>query len=126
MLDGGVADAIPIDKALEEGWNKIIVVLTRKSEYRKKYRHLYMFLVRMVYRKYPELIRVLEDRADKYNSSLDKVGMLEQEGRALVFRPTEIAVKNQESDVNILMKSYQHGYEEAKRRYIEVQHFLER
>ncbi len=125
MLDGGVADAIPIDKALEEGWNKMIVVLTRKSEYRKKYRHLYMFLVKMVYRKYPELIRVLEERADKYNSSLDKVRILEQEGRVLVFRPTEIAVKNQESDVNVLMKSYQHGYEEAKRRYIEVQHFLE-
>lgn len=125
MLDGGVANAIPIEKALEEKWEKVIVILTRKKEYRKKYRRMYMYLVRRVYRKYPELIKVLEERADKYNASLDLVAKLEQEGRALVFRPTKIAVQNQESDVNTLMKSYQHGYEEAKERYEEVKKFLE-
>lgn len=125
MLDGGVADAIPIEKAIEEKWEKIIVILTRKKEYRKKYRRAYMSLVRLVYRKYPELIRVLEERADKYNASLDKVEQLEKEGRALVFRPTKIAVKNQEADVETLMKSYHHGYEEAQSRYQEIQQFLE-
>ena len=124
MLDGGVADAIPIEKALSEGWKKIIVILTRKQEYRKKYRRFYMFLVRIVYRKYPELIRVLEERADKYNHSLDVVKQLEEEGKALVFRPTEIAVKNQESDVDTLMKSYHHGYEEAEKRHMEIGEFL--
>lgn len=124
MLDGGVADAIPIEKALSEGWKKIIVILTRKQEYRKKYRRFYMFLVRIVYRKYPELIRVLEERADKYNHSLDVVKQLEEDGRALVFRPTEIAVKNQESDVDTLMKSYCHGYEEAEKRHMEIGEFL--
>lgn len=124
MLDGGVADAIPIEKALSEGWKKIIVILTRKQEYRKKYRRFYMFLVRIVYRKYPELIRILEERADKYNHSLDVVKQLEEDGRALVFRPTEIAVKNQESDVDTLMKSYHHGYEEAEKRHMEIGEFL--
>lgn len=124
MLDGGVADAIPIEKALSEGWKKIIVILTRKQEYRKKYRRFYMFLVKIVYRKYPELIRVLEERADKYNHSLDVVKQLEEDGRALVFRPTEIAVKNQESDVDTLMKSYHHGYEEAEKRHMEIGEFL--
>lgn len=124
MLDGGVADAIPIEKALSEGWKKIIVILTRKQEYRKKYRWFYMFLVKIVYRKYPELIRVLEERADKYNHSLDVVKQLEEDGRALVFRPTEIAVKNQESDVDTLMKSYHHGYEEAEKRHMEIGEFL--
>lgn len=83
-----------------------------------------MFLVRIVYRKYPELIRVLEERADKYNHSLDVVKQLEEEGKALVFRPTEIAVKNQESDVDTLMKSYHHGYEEAEKRHMEIGEFL--
>lgn len=124
MLDGGVADAIPIEKALSEGWKKIIVILTRKQEYRKKYRRFYMLLVRIVYRKYPELIRILEERADKYNHSLDVVKQLEEDGRALVFRPTEIAVKNQESDVDTLMKSYHHGYEEAEKRHMEIGEFL--
>lgn len=51
MPDGGMADAIPIEKALEEGWKKIIVVATRNSEYRKKQRYFYMAMIRLVYHK---------------------------------------------------------------------------
>lgn len=124
MLDGGVADAIPVRKALEEGWDKLIVILTRKEEYRKKYRPLYQFFVRLIYRKYPELIRVLEERADTYNQSLDLVKQLEKKGKVLVFRPTKIAIKNQESDVKTLLSSYQHGYRDAESRYEEIRNFL--
>ena len=124
MLDGGVADAIPVKKALEEGWDKLIVILTRKEDYHKKYRPLYQFFVRQVYRKYPELVRVLEDRADTYNQSLELVKKLEKAGKALVFRPTGIAVKNQESNVETLLCSYEHGYADAKQRYEEIESFL--
>lgn len=124
MLDGGVADAIPVKKALEEGWEKLIVILTRKEDYRKKYRPLYQFFVRRVYRKYPELVRVLEERADTYNQSLELVKRLEEEGKALVFRPTRIAVKNQESNVETLFRSYEHGYAQAEQRHEEIESFL--
>lgn len=124
MLDGGVADAIPVKKALEEGWDKLIVILTRKEGYRKKYRPLYQFFVRRVYRKYPELVRALEERADTYNQSLKLVKRLEEEGKALVFRPTRIAVKNQESNVETLLCSYEHGYADAKQRHEEIESFL--
>lgn len=124
MLDGGVADAIPVKKALEEGWDKLIVILTRKEDYRKKYRPLYQFFVRRVYRKYPELVRVLEERADTYNQSLELVKRLEEEGKALVFRPTRIAVKNQESNVETLFRSYEHGYAQAEQRHEEIESFL--
>ncbi len=124
MLDGGVADAIPVKKALEEGWDKLIVILTRKEDYRKKYRPLYQFFVRRVYRKYPELVHVLEERADTYNQSLELVKRLEEEGKALVFRPTRIAVKNQESNVETLLCSYEHGYADAKQRHEEIESFL--
>lgn len=124
MLDGGVADAIPVKKALEEGWDKLIVILTRKEDYRKKYRPLYQFFVRRVYRKYPELVRVLEERADTYNQSLELVKRLEEEGKALVFRPTRIAVKNQESNVETLFRSYEHGYAQADQRHEEIESFL--
>ena len=124
MLDGGVADAIPVKKALEEGWDKLIVILTREEDYRKKYRPLYQFFVRRVYRKYPELVSVLEERADTYNQSLELVKRLEEEGKALVFRPTGIVVKNQESNVETLLCSYEHGYADAKQRHEEIESFL--
>lgn len=34
MLDRGMTDAIPIAKALEEGWKKVVVVMTRNKDYR--------------------------------------------------------------------------------------------
>ena len=124
MLDGGVADAIPVTKAMEEGWDRLIVILTRKSDYRKKYRPIYQFFIRLVYRKYPELVRVLEERTDHYNKSLEFVRKLEKEGRALVFRPTGAALKNNEADVKKLLQGYQNGYSDAKRRREELERFL--
>ena len=124
MLDGGVADAIPVKKALDEKWDRLIVILTRKSDYRKKYRPIYQFFIRLVYRKYPELVRVLEERTDHYNKSLEFVRKLEKEGRALVFRPTGAALKNNEADVKKLLQGYQNGYSDAKRRREELERFL--
>ncbi len=123
-LDGGVSDAIPVDKALEENFEKMIVVLTRKSEYRKKYRRFYMMMLKLVYRKYPALIKIVEKRSDKYNESLDKLKQLEEEGKAFVIRPTKMAIRNQESDIETLMKYYEHGYEIAKEREGEIRKFL--
>lgn len=124
MLDGGLAEAIPIVKALEEGWEKIIVVLTRKSGYRKKNRYFYMLMMHLIYGKYPELIRTVAGRAKRYNDSLNMIDKLEKEGKALVLRPTEIAIRNQEADVDTLMKYYQHGYDTAKKKEEEIRKFL--
>lgn len=124
VLDGGMADALPIAKAKEEGWEKLIFVLTRKAEYRKKYRHFYMMMIRLVYRKYPEFIKTLEKRDTKYNACLEEIERMEQEGSALILRPSKIAVTNNESDVNVLMKYYQHGYDEAEGREEEIRNFL--
>lgn len=127
MLDGGMDDAIPIKKALDEGWEKIIVVFTRDIKYRKKDKQgLYMKLLRMVYRKYPKFIELVEERPKRYNNAIETIERLEKEGRAFVFRPTEMTVDNSESDVDKLTAYYQHGYNTAKARYDELIAFLNR
>ena len=124
MLDGGMADALPIGKIIEEGWNKVLVILTRKSNYRKKYRFFYMMMIRLVYHKYPDFIKTVSGRAKKYNACLSKIEQMEKEGKALIFRPTKYAVENNESDVDTLMRYYRHGYEEAMGREEEICNFL--
>ena len=124
MLDGGMADAIPIGKALEEGWEKVLVILSRKEEYRKKYRHMYMFMIRLLYHKYPRFIKTVSERANKYNDSLSELERLEREGKALILRPSKLAINNNESNVGVLMDYYQHGYEEAQGREEEIFSFL--
>jgi len=125
MLDGGMGDAIPLGKALEEGWDKIIVVLTRDTSYRKKRRHLYLKVINAVYHKYPNFVKLVEERSERYNACLDKLLELEKEGKVFIYRPSKITVSNSESDVETLIKYYQHGYEVAKEREKELRKFLE-
>lgn len=125
MLDGGMADAIPVDKALSEGWEKLVVVLTRDISYRKKPRKgPYMQAIRLIYRKYPAFLKLISDRSVRYNESLDKLAHLEKEGRAFVLRPTTITVGNNESSVKKLMDYYNHGYQTAAARLGELAEFL--
>lgn len=124
MLDGGMADALPIGKIVEEGWKKVLIILTRKSDYRKKYRFFYMMMLRLVYHKYPDFIKTVSGRSKKYNACLNEIEQMEKEGKALVFRPSKLAVENNESDVDTLMRYYQHGYEEAMGREEEIYNFL--
>ena len=106
MLDGGMADAIPIEKALEEGWRKIIVVLTREASYCKKEKvNPYLAATKWVYHKYPKFLELIEGRAKRYNDAIETIGRLEKEGRAFVLRPTSVVVGNNETNVNKLMFS---------------------
>jgi len=125
MLDGGMADAIPIIKALEEGWQKIIVVFTRDASYRKKEKSdLYMATINFVYRKYPKFLELIRERAKRYNDAIDKVTELEKEGCAFVLRPTQITVGNNEANVDKLKAYYLHGYETMQEKYEELLEFL--
>lgn len=125
MLDGGMADAIPINRALEEGWKKIVVVLTRDASYRKTTSSLYLRWIRVIYRKYPNFLKAVRTRSARYNESLDQVARLEKEGRAFVYRPMGIKLKNHEAHEEKLMQYYTHGYEAARTSLPELTRFLE-
>ena len=85
-----------------------------------------MAAIRLVYRKYPKFLKLVEERAQRYNDSLDKISELEAQGRAFVLRPTTLTVGNSESDVDTLMKYYQHGYDMAEEKMLELKMFLEK
>lgn len=124
MLDGGTGDALPIGKALEEGWNKIIMVFTRDGNYRKKKRNIYLAGLHLFYHKHPEFVKMMEKRHEKYNESIDIIEQLEKEGKVFIFRPTKLIIENNESNVDTLLAYYQHGYETAKEKFEEFKKFL--
>lgn len=125
MLDGGMADAIPVSRALEEGWKKIIVVMTRNADYRKKQRYFYMLMLKLIYHKYPKFVDMVWGRAQKYNQSMEMVERMEKEGNALVLRPSDsLHLQNNEADPEKLREYYRHGYEVAQKRVEEIRAFL--
>ena len=114
MLDGGIADSIPVEYAISQGYEKIVVVLTRNKGYRKK--NSRMPLAKVAYRKYPNLQKALAERNAVYNRTMDLVERLEDEGRIIAIRPSKpVEVGRMENDTSKLAALYEEGYNEASR-----------
>ena len=85
MVDGGVCDAIPIRHAIDDGFRKNVIILTRNKGYRKEEKDFW--LPSFIYRKYPAIRKQLKLRYRKYNEVLDYIDELEAAGDAIVIRP---------------------------------------
>ena len=86
VLDGGVADSIPLEYFESIGYEKNLVILTQPDGYVKEHNKL-MPLMRIALRKYPNMIEALDKRHIMYNKQLAYVYQAESTGRALVIRP---------------------------------------
>ena len=84
-LDGGIADSTPFEKAQELGCDKIIVVLTQPIDYRKTKSSSFLF--KLFYRKYPHLVKTLENRYRTYNEQVEEIIRLEKQNKIFVIRP---------------------------------------
>ena len=88
VLDGGVADSIPLEYFENIGYEKNLVILTQPDGYVKEHNKL-MPLMRIALRKYPKMIEALDKRHIMYNRQLEYVREAELSGRCLVIRPDE-------------------------------------
>ena len=114
MLDGGIADSIPVEYAKSQGYERMVVILTRNKGYRKNEKQLPV--PKVIYRKYPELRKTLASRNAQYNRTMEMIERLEEEeGSLTVLRPVHpIEVDRMEKDTDKLRALYQEGYELAE------------
>lgn len=85
--DGGVTDAIPVQKALNDGCDKIIAILSKPRGFVKTPEKMRFLYTRMC-RKYPKTIEALNNRHIMYKACQDKLSELEKEGKAFIFAPS--------------------------------------
>ncbi len=124
MLDGGMADSIPVKKAVEDGCDKAVIVLTRNKGYIKKRTPRINTLSRILYRHYPNLCKAIINRPDSYNQTIKLIEDLEESGKVYVIRPIDPVVKQTETNTDILSCFYKHGYETAKEVFPELLKFI--
>lgn len=110
MLDGGIADSIPIARARSQGYDHNVIVLTRNKGYRKPDKKPY--IPPFIYRKYPQLRETIAHRNMLYNEQIALVEQLEEAGAITVIRPQRpITVGRMERDINKLIALYDEGYQ---------------
>ena len=98
MLDGGIVDSIPLQRAIHDGYRNNVVVLTRNRGYRKENKDIR--IPPFVYRKYPKMREALSRRCAAYNEQLEMVERMEEEGDILVIRPQKpVVVDRIERDI---------------------------
>ena len=124
LLDGGLADSIPLEFMMNKGYERNVVILTREEGYRKTAEHG-MWLMKPLLRKYPKVIEALKHRPALYNKQVQLVREEERKGTAFVFRPLKpLNVSRTTHDAMEMNRVYQQGREEALQRLDELMKFL--
>ena len=109
MLDGGISDSIPLERAMSLGYDNNLVVLTRNSGYRKPQKATKVPF--FFYRKYPNVKDAIRSRNTMYNKQMELVERMESEGRVEVLRPiAPVEVGRIERDTDKLLALYREGY----------------
>ena len=120
MLDGGISDSIPLERAMSLGYDNNLVVLTRNHGYRKpqKATRVPFFF----YRKYPKVKETISGRNAMYNKQMELVEGMEREGRVQVLRPMKpVEVGRIERNTDKLLALYQEGYDLAAQIEVEME-----
>ena len=124
LLDGGIADSIPVRYFETIGYDKTIVVLTQPEHYQKKPNRL-MPLIRLKYKKYPKLAEAMEKRHLVYNQTLAYVEEQEKLGKLFVIRPPhKLQIGKVEKDPSKLKEIYDIGRETVAPQVSAIKEFL--
>ena len=124
LLDGALADSIPVRFFESIGYDRNIAILTRPAGFRKKQDRLFP-LMKLYYRKYPNLVQAIATRHEQYNDALDHISRQEQAGALLVLRPAEtLPIGRTEKDPEKLRQIYEIGRKTAQERLGEIRQFL--
>lgn len=123
-LDGGCSMKIPYQWAIDQGFDKIIVVKTRPSSFRRKVKEKDNMPHRF-YRSHPEFAKALAGSAERYNQQCDELERLQEEGRIFLIEPSgEVTVERLERDMEKLGMLYIMGYEDAKKAVPALKNYL--
>lgn len=118
LLDGGVADSIPLEYFEQQGYTRNVVILTQPKGFVKEPNKL-MPIMRIALRKYPDMIKAMEERHIMYNNELEYVAKAEAEDRCLVIRPEgKIPIGHISHDPDQMRHVYGLGRQDGER-YIE-------
>lgn len=124
LLDGGVADSIPVQKMEALGYDRNVVILTQPASYVKGKNQL-MPLAKAVLHRYPAMIDAMEHRHEHYNETLEYIRKKEERGELYVIRPPKkLEVNKVERDRQRLLNAYRLGRETMKEHLRGLEKFL--
>ncbi|MEG0506241.1 MAG: patatin family protein [Longicatena sp.] len=125
-MDAGLIDMIPIEQSIREGNEKHVFISTKEENYvRKAAPQWQIFLARFMYPGNKEIRNNLKIRHENYQKQWGIVKDLEDQGKALVLRPSaDYGVTRYTQDKDLLQRWFDLGYEDTKNRMDMIKEFM--
>lgn len=124
-VDGSIADPIPFSHLLENGCDKVLVVLTGgKDAHPTDYTRLRPLLRRLYYRKYPALYHAIMTRIACYEQQIRQMEQAQKENRVFVLRPQIAPIPLFTQNEEKILSYYQHGCDLIAQQWEEICQFL--
>ena len=122
--DGGLADSIPMQRALDRGCDKLVVIASKSRKFVKtpeKFRMMYTLMCR----KYPKAVKALNDRYLTYRRQQKLMFDLEKAGTAFLFTPeTDRKINTFTMDREVNQHMYDLGVQDFRRKQQKLAAFL--
>ena len=124
--DGGISDSIPIRKALSDGSQKNLIILTQPKGYRKAIKRRDHIAAAALRHKYPAMSEAIMNRPKMYNDTVCFCEHLAayQPNNTVILQP-ETPIASFESDVGKLTAAYNEGYRLAEARMDEIRQLFD-
>ncbi|WP_277241473.1 patatin-like phospholipase family protein [Prevotella pallens] len=124
LLDGGVADSIPLAFFQKQGYQRNVVVLTQPKGYRKQPNKL-MPLMHLQLHRHPKMLKALAERHIMYNKEVDLVLQEERKGNVFVLQPQiKLTIGHTSHNPKKMQETYEHGRKVATEELERLKQFL--
>ncbi|MBQ3376397.1 MAG: patatin family protein [Erysipelotrichaceae bacterium] len=125
-LDGGIDTMVSTARAKAKGYKKMLVIVTKDKNYVRKPNGFWLTLrLKILYGKYKEMLKTLDHRTAAYYEQMDSVYELEDEGNAILIRPSrDCGVKRFSGDAEQLEELFQLGWQDMEDRKDDIIKFL--
>ena len=124
-MDGSVSDPIPVNRAVEKGCDRIIVLSTKGDGMEPSNLKKWTPFMKMKYRKFKGFIDAVQVRIPLLESQYQLIEDMEKEGTVMIFNPTgHWDFSHMEKDIDKISALYDEGQREAEERLEDVKKFL--
>ena len=124
LLDGGIADSVPLKYFESLGFDRNVVILTQPLDFIKPKNKL-LWLARLMLRKYPKMVEAMAKRHFMYNETYAYIREQELAGNILVIRPeAPLGIGGVEHNPDELRRVYALGRKAGEENLERVKSFL--
>lgn len=114
-FDGGISDPVPLEKAFDDGCEKVVLVLTKPIDFSSNAIYSKMAAKILKY-KYPQMAKSLLCMSEKYETAIKKALSLQKQNKVLIVCPNDTCEMSTLTKDKVKIDAmYKKGYEDGEK-----------